>query len=100
MDRIRHARPITWLAVFVAVAMAAFFIGSVIDWLNNHETAALGLVTVGATLALALAAILTIRQNDSLIKAAVDEANAAVEQARASAKQADASNATLAEMQT
>ena len=100
MDRVKRARPITWLAVLVAVVMAAFFAGAIIDWITNHESASLGLVTVGATLALALGALLTIRQNDSLIKAAIDEANASAEQAKASAKQAEASNATLAEMQT
>jgi hypothetical protein len=106
MDWLRHTRPTSWIAAAlgIVIALASFEAW----WLWTHEKAveSVGFITVAATLALALAAVLTIRQNDALIKAAIAEATAATEQARTSSDmakaataQADASSLTVAEMQ-
>jgi len=78
--------PALVVAIFIAGVLA------IRQWTLGDEAGSLALVTIAATLTLALAAILALRQNVTLIDAAIEEAKAATQQAKAS-------NETVMEME-
>lgn len=93
-----YGRVLSGLAI-VLVALAVGALGLVgYLWQANDHTGSLTAASAMATFVLASVAVLTLRQNDKLVRAAIDEATATREQATASAVQATASRETVEEM--
>ncbi len=94
-----YGRALSGLAI-VLVALAVGALGLVAYlWQANDHTGSLTAASAMATFVLASVAVLTLRQNGKLVRAAIDEATATREQATASVDQALASRQTVEEMQ-
>lgn len=93
-----YGRVLSILAiVLVALAAGALVLVGYL-WQTDDHTGSLTAASAMATFVLASVAVLTLRQNDKLVHAAIDEATATREQATASKDQAMASRETVEEM--
>lgn len=94
-----YGRLLSGLAiVLVALAAGALVLVGYL-WQADDHTGSLTAASAMATFVLASVAVLTLRQNDKLVRVAIDEATATREQAVASKDQATASQQAVAEMQ-
>jgi len=100
-----NERGLRTILVILGVSIVGLLMLALYQWFGGDKTASLALTGVMATFALAFAAVLTLEQNRSLVKAAADQATAsrdAVDQDRAllkaSSDQAAASWQTVEEM--